>query len=150
MLDNLRIAGVEPAQIDTILISHFHPDHIDGIKTKDGAKVFPNAEIWVPESEWAFWMDDANLGRYIGAVLRYFLNARRIFADIASEVRRFKPGEEVAQGITSIPTYGHTPGHTAFSIHSADQSLLVIATPCAILICSAPSRPEAKIDMDGP
>src|SRR5690348_9295396 len=44
MLDNLKAAGVTPADIDTILISHFHPDHIDGIKTKDGAKVFANAE----------------------------------------------------------------------------------------------------------
>ena len=41
LLDNLKLAGVAPANIDTILISHFHPDHIDGIKTKDGAKVFP-------------------------------------------------------------------------------------------------------------
>ena len=85
MLDNLKVAGVAPADIDTILISHFHPDHIDGIKTKDGAKVFPNAEILVPEPEWAFWMDDANMGRYsaTASVHKYFLNARRIFSDIA-------------------------------------------------------------------
>src|SRR5262249_43246396 len=101
MLDNLAVAGVRPADIDTILISHFHPDHIDGIKTKDGAKVFPNAEILVPEPEWAFWMDDANMGRSAGAVHRYFLNARRIFSDIAGEVHRFKPGGEVAPGIVS-------------------------------------------------
>ena len=47
MLENLRTAGVDPRAVDIILISHFHPDHIDGIKTKDGAKVFPNAEILV-------------------------------------------------------------------------------------------------------
>jgi len=63
MLDNLKVAGVDPKAIDTILISHFHPDHIDGIKTRDGAKVFPNAEILVPEPEGTFWMDDANMGR---------------------------------------------------------------------------------------
>ena len=60
---NLAAAGVRASAIDTIVISHFHPDHIDGIKTKDGAKVFPNAEILVPEPEWTFWMDDANMGR---------------------------------------------------------------------------------------
>ena len=83
---------------------HFHPDHIDGIKTKDGNKVFPMAEILVPEPEWTFWMDDANMGRATGAVHKYFLNARRIFKDIAKEVRRFKPGDEVAPGIVSIST----------------------------------------------
>ena len=75
MLDNLTAAGVKPADVDTILISHFHPDHIDGIKSKDDAKVFPNAEILVPEGEWAFWMDDANMARADAKspVHRYFL-----------------------------------------------------------------------------
>ncbi len=127
LLDNLKAAGVSPAEIDTIVISHFHPDHIDGIKTKDGAKVFPNAEILVPEPEWAFWMDDGNMGRTSGAVHRYFLNARRIFADIAGQVHRFKPGAEVAPGLVSIPAYGHTPGHTAFAIYSGKASLLVMS-----------------------
>ena len=52
LLDNFKGAGIDPKAVDTILISHFHPDHIDGIKTKDGAKIFPNAEITVPEPEW--------------------------------------------------------------------------------------------------
>ena len=127
MLDNLKVAGVDPKAIDTILISHFHPDHIDGIKTKDGAKVFPNAEILVPEPEWTFWMDDSNMGQAQGTVKRYFLNARRIFSDIAKDVRRFKPGAEVAPGIVSVPAYGHTPGHTAFAIHSGNQSMLAMS-----------------------
>ncbi len=67
-------------------------------------------------------MDDANMGRASGAVHKYFLNARRIFSDIAKEVRRFKPGAEVAPGIVSIAAYGHTPGHTAFSVHSGRAS----------------------------
>ena len=62
MLDNLKVAGIDPKAIDTILISHFHPDHIDGIKSKDGAKIFPNAEILVPEPEWTFWMDEFENG----------------------------------------------------------------------------------------
>jgi glyoxylase-like metal-dependent hydrolase (beta-lactamase superfamily II) len=127
MLGNLAIAGVTPDQIDTILISHFHPDHIDGIKTKDGGKVFTNAEIWVPEPEWAYWMNDANMAGQPKPVQRYFLNAKRIFEDIAGEVRRFKPGAEIVSGITSIPAYGHTPGHTAFAIHSGHQSMLAMS-----------------------
>jgi glyoxylase-like metal-dependent hydrolase (beta-lactamase superfamily II) len=151
MLDNLKAAGVSPAEVDTIVISHFHPDHIDGIKTKDGAKVFPHAEILVPEPEWAFWMDDANMGRYAGKVHRYFLNARRIFADIAGEVRRFKPGVEVAPGIVSIPAFGHTPGHTAFSIHSGKDSLLVMSDTVRnpYLFVRHPDW-QPGFDMDGP
>ena len=58
-----------------------------------------NAEIAVPEPEWDFWMDDAKMSKAEGAVKRYFLNARRIFKDIGGEVRRFKPGSEVAPGV---------------------------------------------------
>ena len=151
MLDNLKLAGIAPADIDTILISHFHPDHIDGIKTKDGAKVFPNAEVLVPEPEWAFWMDDGNMSRFDGVVHKYFLNARRIFSDIAGEVRRFKPGAEVAPGIVSIEAFGHTPGHTAFAVHSGNQSLLVMSDTAREpwLFVRHPQW-QPSYDMDGP
>ena len=118
LMANLAAAGIAPAAIDTIVISHFHPDHIDGLKTKDGDKVFANAEILVPEPEWTYWMDDAEMNKAPDRIKVYFRNARRIFGDIAKDVRRFKPGAEVAPGITSIPAFGHTPGHTAFAIAS--------------------------------
>ncbi len=148
---NLAAAGIKPGAIDTIVISHFHPDHIDGIKTKDGDKVFPKAEILVPEPEWTFWMDDANMGRATGAVHKYFLNARRIFKDISKEVRRFKPGDEVAPGIVSIPAYGHTPGHTAFAIHSDNQSILAMSDTVRnpYLFARHPDW-QPIFDMDGP
>ncbi len=148
---NLAAAGITPSTIDTIVISHFHPDHIDGIKTKDGAKVFANAEILVPEPEWKFWMDDGNMSRATGVVHRYFLNARRIFKDIAKEVRPFKPGAEVAPGIVSIPAYGHTPGHTAFGIYSANQSLLAMSDTARepYLFVRHPQW-QPSYDMDGP
>ena len=148
---NLEAAGVKPADIDTILISHFHPDHIDGIKTKDGDKVFPNAQIFVPEPEWTFWMDDGNQSRASGSVLKYFRNARRIFRDIAGEVHRFKPGAELVPGIVSLPAYGHTPGHTAFSIHSGKDSLLVMSDTVRnpYLFVRHPDW-QPIFDMDGP
>ena len=122
----LASAGVQPGAIDTILISHFHPDHINGIKDKDGKKVFANAEILVPAPEWAFWMDDARMNAAPEGARGGFLNVRRIFKDIAGEVKRFEPGGEVAPGITSIAAYGHTPGHTAFAVASGNQSMLVL------------------------
>ena len=148
---NLSIAGIRPEQIDTILISHFHPDHIDGIRTKDGDKVFPNAEILVPEPEWTYWMDDGNMSRATGSVHRYFLNARRIFKDIADGVRRFTPGAEVAPGIVSLPAYGHTPGHTAFAIHSGNRSMLAMSDTVRnpYLFLRHPDW-QPIFDMDGP
>lgn len=151
LIVNLAAAGVTPDAIDTIVISHFHPDHIDGIKTKDGDKVFRNAEILVPEPEWTFWMDDGNQSRASGAVLGYFRNTRRIFRDIAKDVRRFTPGAEVAPGIVSLKAYGHTPGHTAFAIHSGSQSMLAMSDTVRnpYLFARHPDW-QPLFDMDGP
>lgn len=124
---NLAAAGIDPKSVDTIVISHFHPDHINGIKTKDNVLFFPNAEINVPAPEWAFWMDDANMSKAPEAAQGAFRNARRIFSDIAKDVKRFEPGKEVAPGVTSIAAPGHTPGHTVFSIASGNQSMLYLA-----------------------
>ena len=124
---NLAAAGIDPKTVDAIYISHFHPDHINGIKTKDNELLFPNATIHVPNGEWNWWMDDANMSKAPEAAQGAFKNARRIFADIAAKVQRFDPGKEVEAGITSIAAYGHTPGHTAFAVNSGNQSMLYIA-----------------------
>jgi len=124
---NLTAAGVDPKAIDQIVISHFHPDHINGIKNADGKLIFPNAEIMVPELEWAFWMDEANMAKAPPGLRLSFLNFRRIFSDIARDVTRFQPGREVAPGISTIAAPGHTPGHTVFAVQSGRESLLVLS-----------------------
>jgi len=127
MTANLAAAGIDPKSIDIIVISHFHPDHINGIKTKENELVFPNAEILVPAPEWAYWMDDGRLSSAPEDLRGAFLNARRIFGDIAKDVRRYEPGREVAPGIVSMAAYGHTPGHTAFAVASGGRSMLVLS-----------------------
>ncbi|HYA07319.1 MAG TPA: MBL fold metallo-hydrolase [Xanthobacteraceae bacterium] len=124
--DNLAAAGIDPKAVDVIAISHFHPDHINGIRDKDDDLVFPNAEIMVPAAEWQFWMDDANMNAAPAELKLTFRNQRRIFSSIARQVARFAPGAEVAPGIVALAAPGHTPGHTVFAIHSSDQSLLVL------------------------
>jgi glyoxylase-like metal-dependent hydrolase (beta-lactamase superfamily II) len=147
----LRAAGVEPSAIDIVAITHFHPDHINGIRDKDGNKVFTNAEIMVPAPEWAFWMDEANLSKASDAMRPQFLNARRIFRDIAADVKRFDAGKEVAPGIMAIAAYGHTPGHTAFAISSGNRSLMVLGdiTNHPWLFARHP-RWQGSFDVDGP
>jgi glyoxylase-like metal-dependent hydrolase (beta-lactamase superfamily II) len=150
IVDNLAAAGIAPKDVDRIVISHFHPDHINGIKDKDNQLIFPNAEIMVPEPEWAFWMDDANLNAAAADLKLTFLNQRRIFSDIAGQVTRFVPGKEIAPGIATLAAPGHTPGHTAFAVHSGDQSLLVLSdTAQHPAIFARHPTWQATFDVDG-
>ena len=61
--DNMVAAGFDPAKVDTVVISHFHTDHVNGLLTADGTPAFPNAEVLVPAVEWKFWMDDGEMSR---------------------------------------------------------------------------------------
>lgn len=147
---NLAAAGIDPNAIDQIVISHFHPDHINGIKDRDGKLIFPNAEIQVPELEWAYWMDDANMSAAPPGLKLSFLNFRRVFSDIAKDVTRFQPGTEVAPGISTIAAPGHTPGHTVFAIQSGNESMMVLSdtTQHPALFARHPEW-QPIFDMDG-
>jgi glyoxylase-like metal-dependent hydrolase (beta-lactamase superfamily II) len=148
---NLLAAGIDPKAIDTVVISHFHPDHINGIKSKEDAVVFPNAEITVPAPEWAYWMDDGKMSTASEGLKPNFLNVRRVFGNIAKDVKRYEPGAEVAPGVTSIAAYGHTPGHVAFAVASGKDSMLVLSdvTNHPWLFARNPEW-QAAFDMDGP
>src|SRR5215210_1891314 len=60
---SFKAAGFDPAQVNTIVISHFHGDHINGLRLKDGTAVFRKAEVMVPAAEWSFWMDDTRMNQ---------------------------------------------------------------------------------------
>jgi glyoxylase-like metal-dependent hydrolase (beta-lactamase superfamily II) len=148
---NLAAAGIDPKSIDVIAISHFHPDHINGIKTRDDALAFPNAEIMVPAPELSFFMDDGNLSRASDSVRGVFLNARRVIRNIAKDLTPFEPGREIVPGITSIAAYGHTPGHVVYAVASGNQSMLVLGdtTNRPELFARNPEW-QPIFDMDGP
>lgn len=144
---NLRIAGIDPRSIDTVLISHFHGDHINGLRDRDGALAFPNAQLIAPAPEWDFWTDDARRAAAPGAPGGDAV--RRVFGPIAASVVRFQPGGELVAGIRSIPAYGHTPGHTAFSIASRGQTFAYLGDLTSIAALSV-RHPDwaVRFDMD--
>jgi glyoxylase-like metal-dependent hydrolase (beta-lactamase superfamily II) len=141
----LAAAGVAPEDVDTILISHAHVDHVGGL-TLHGAPVFPKAEVVVNEAEVKFWRDDATMAS-AGEGARPFFLAARTALDAYQDRLRPVSGGEVAPGITLVPLPGHTPGHSGFRIVSGRDSLL-LWTDIVHLPDIQVARPEVTIGFD--
>jgi glyoxylase-like metal-dependent hydrolase (beta-lactamase superfamily II) len=124
LLESMARAGIAPASITAVVISHFHGDHINGLRNKAGELVFPNARIHVPAPEWDWWMDDARMNAAPENARGGFNNARRVFGPIAGSVVKFQPGQEVLPGLRSMAAFGHTAGHTVFTIAGSQRTLL--------------------------
>ena len=152
LVTNMGAAGIDPKAIDIVVISHLHPDHINGLVGADNALAFPNAEIKMPTKEVAYWMDDGNMSRApAGRLADYFKNVRRVMGVVSSKVTHYEWDKEVAPGITAFPTVGHTPGHTSFVIASGSARLLVQSdvTNHPALFVRNPGW-SAVFDLDGP
>jgi glyoxylase-like metal-dependent hydrolase (beta-lactamase superfamily II) len=123
---NLKAAGLDRAAIDTVVISHFHGDHVNGLLTPDGKPAFANAEILVPRAEWAFWMDDGEMSRAApGRMQDAFKNNRRVFDALGRKVTPYEWDKEIVSGLTAKGTPGHTPGHTSYVLASGGKSLFI-------------------------
>lgn len=126
LLQNLAAAGIGRDAIDVVLVSHFHGDHVNGLLMADGSPTFSNAEIKVPDAEWAFWMDDGEMSRASqGRMAEMFHNNRRIFDGLKRKVTRYGWDEEVLPGVTAVGTPGHSIGHTSFVVSSGTDSVYV-------------------------
>lgn len=127
LLENLRAAGYGPQDIDTVLITHFHGDHINGLRNRAGEFVFSRAKVLVPEPEYAYWMSEASAAAAPQARRGAYANSRRAFGEMpAGMLERFTPGAEVAPGISSVAAFGHTPGHTLFEVSSAGETFVFV------------------------
>ena len=122
---NMAAAGIDPKNIDTVLVSHFHGDHISGIRAKAGSANFPNAEIMVPAGEWKFWTDAGEESKAQPPWKAGFANVKRVFDPVAKDMKQYEHGKELVPGITAIDARGHSPGHTAFLVTSGNGKLLV-------------------------
>ena len=127
MIANMRAAGIDPAKVTRVVMSHFHPDHINGLLNAEGAAAFPNAEVIVPEAEMAFWGDASNETRTPQGQRVFFANSARRLAPYAARMRRVGPDAEVIPGVRSVAAYGHTPGHTAYHIADGAEQMMFLA-----------------------
>jgi glyoxylase-like metal-dependent hydrolase (beta-lactamase superfamily II) len=148
---NMKAAGIDYTKIGTILISHFHPDHVWGLMEKGtNAAVFPHAELIVNSVEYKWWTDPAR----VGLLPEGRRAAGKRIADIFPTWKNWRlvdSNAEVAPGIQIVFAPGHTPGHSAFILSSGKETLLVSADTMYVPALLAP-HPDwrGSYDQDGP
>ena len=125
LIANLRAAGIAPEDVSTVIISHFHGDHIMGLRRADGTPMYPNAKLMVPRPECDYWLDQAKADAAPEAARGNFELARKILDGL--DLQRFEWGDEILPGFTAVQADGHTPGMSAIEIVSGDSKLLYVA-----------------------
>ncbi|RVT84784.1 MBL fold metallo-hydrolase [Inhella crocodyli] len=125
LLAHLKASGYTPDQVDEVYITHFHGDHINGLLDKDGKPAFPKATVRADQRESGFWLGDE--AQAPEAARGSMQNAKRVIKPY-QDAGRFKPFDgatELVKGVRSVPTYGHTPGHSIYVVESGDDKLVL-------------------------
>lgn len=127
VLSNIKAAGYDPAQIDTVLITHMHGDHVGGLLTPDGQVAFPNAQVYAAKADADYWLSAENLAKAPEGMKMFFKAPQDATAPYikAGHFKTFEGDAELQPGIKPVDEHGHTPGHTGYLFESKGQKLLV-------------------------
>ncbi|MGB3291166.1 MAG: MBL fold metallo-hydrolase [Burkholderiaceae bacterium] len=145
---NIRAAGYEAGQIDTVLLTHLHGDHACGLSV-DGKAAFPNATVYVAKEEAAFWLNPDVAAKAPADAQAFFKMAQASVAPYAAmgKLKEFKAGNAVIPGVASVPLHGHTPGHGGYLFGSGQQKLLIWGDVIHSHAVQFP-QPEVSIEFD--
>lgn len=120
----LAAVGVAPESVDTLYATHLHPDHIAGMVTPEGAAVFANATLVLPEAERAFWSDERRFTGDLSGLADWAALARTVLAAYGDRLHPIGPEGDIAPGLTAFALPGHTPGHSGWRFASGNATLL--------------------------
>src|ERR1700731_3028492 len=123
---SLRSAGYTPEGVDIVLLTHLHSDHVGGLTTQDGKRVFPNADVYVAKAESDFWLSPEIAAKAPKDAQPFFQSAQAIAAPYvkASKWHTFSGSEPIVDGMQIVPLPGHTPGHTGYEFSSKRQRVM--------------------------
>jgi len=144
----LRASGYTPEQVDTVLLTHIHPEHALGLSYDGTTRNFPNAEVVVTQIDHQFWTDPAMESR-VPQGQRFIEAGRRAIRPYAGRIRtvEMREGLEVIPGVFMVPAPGHTPGHVSFRLTSQNQTMLIWGDIAHQMVIQL-ARPRWRVGVD--
>ncbi len=142
---NLKLAGIDPKDIDAVIPTHAHIDHIGGIMAEDGSRNFPNAQIHLTQADLDFWTDDKRMGTPAEGSS---LAAKKNLLPNRDRIVFVTNGQDVIPGVQAMLTPGHTVGHMSFVIKSGGQSLFIVGDLLHHVILVEKPQMEVAFDTD--